>query len=774
MSFSSQLGFSGAGLISWLQRIPSGPSTIIPSGIVGPRQVYAPTLSEPRTIVPSSLIGPRNVFTPAIAGPISPPAIASRQHFFTPTFKADKTIVPSSLIGPRALYSPRVANVQTIRPTAITSPRAFFSPTLIGSPRFLNIVTLRGPRRVFTPSLSGGQVLPIRILIGGFDATKYLRFATTIIDSQTIGRWTATFDIFVNDGSYAPVIGQTVQIFDFGRLEFAGCIQSRIIDRFLSTVSSITYHISCTDKTGIMDRRVVKTKTYPTGTDIAFVILDIAENSLDGEGFTFHGVPQDGSLGVLETDLVFNFDTVTQAYDQIAEMTGTIWYCKDFDVTFDSESNLPGCPFSFTETSKNWRNLTIEESTLDYRNIQYAVSNLSALPGSGAGGGTGGGGSTNGITESFTWSPGQPGIISAGGIAEFIQTSLPIGTVTGITVDGVDQTVVNFANYSGQQSQGPDDFLWFYASSYSIGGGVQNNNQAGPTLGPITDGATIEIIYIPFSANAGALVGEVLAPLPPVGYPELGTFGTCGSGKFEAVEQVQNISSQDDLIAIATAILTKRGGIPKLMIGETDEYGAQVGALITVDLPILEVSALQFLMTSITKTSMGVDLGYGTTFRTVINNASTEQDPGNWIKWFERLIARTQNALPIYRFETAKFALVLDGSSVSGLISSNAHIVENTGLIFDMHACWSEAAIDEDLVLTPLVNGIALPYSVTIPAGSSPDIDHPFSFPPDSPFYFFARPGGPNDTVRVSASYRQTGPNPSPASNVTFMIRWRY
>ena len=84
-----------------------------------------------------------------------------------------------------------------------------------------------------------------------------------------------------------------------------------------------------------------------------------------------------------------------------------------------------------------------------------------------------------------------------------------------------------------------------------------------------------------------------------------GTFGTCGSGIYEAVLQVQNISTQADLNEIAQAELTKSGGIPFILNCYTNKPGLFVGQQVDALFPKMGLGSSPFplLITAITRTA---------------------------------------------------------------------------------------------------------------------------------------------------------------------------
>ena len=764
----------------WLPPPPAGPQTITPGAPIPSLQnwftpvVTAPT---PLTITPVAAIPQlRNWYTPTVAGPITlGAAIPSRQSWPTTDFiNLEQRLIPAAPIPSRQSWpaTDRVAHTITVRPAApIPSLRTWYAPTVSGNAQFiLASPVIRGPRSFPFPTVSGGNAdVFLRLYLGGVDVSNRLLIygandnsgvgggvqggggnaapQPVSIESQTIGRWNARFDLYCGDGSFAPAIGSTVLFTEAGRRMFAGCLVKVVTERMMSTVQQIVFHCQAVDKSGICDHRVVKAVTYPAGSDVAATILDICANSLNGEGITTNGVPTDGSLGVLAADLVLNYHTVTQAFDMIGTDSATFWWIDPFaDLTFSALTTLPSAPFSLSETSMDWRTLTEEQSLLDYRNSQYAVSNLNTLP--------------SGTAETYTLP--QAAAVARNFVFGAIVLNLIPNPIISLTVNGVPKTVKNGFDIGTDLSQ----FWWYFPAL--------NPFITPPIAGPdsnLMPGDVVAITYVPVGGNAAATVGTALAPTPPPGGPTP-PGGTCGSGVYEAVEQVQNISDIDSLNAIAAAVLARRGGVPTILNYETDRYGLIPGQKQVVNIPLTYLPNQELMITAVQMTSLGKDLGRGTTFRSHVR-AQSNEDPGNYTKWYERLVQRTQNPLPVYQYEIASFVLAPGSSLSAGLVSMNPYIVKRTGQLWDMYVAAGTPPVDQQLELTLLLNGSPVQGFLVLPAGAPANTEYRFIFGLDSGLYVFSRPAGPNDILTVSAAYRITGASPTAAQNVSFDVRWR-
>lgn len=715
--------------------------------------------------------------------------------------------VPLSRRGGSAAIAPPVPPVFHLLfpPKYAREPLEEFEPELLkrrplaafveaeGKPLFVNIPSIPSSEFFPIPTFTGGAQGP-QLFIGGVLITNWNPAGAgsggqaCVITSQTIGRSTCTLDIWVPDQSYSPALGQVVVITELGATIFAGCIDTLVADREIGNVSGgttqgLTWHVTALDKSSICDHRICTAATYASGNDVATTINAIVTNFLNGEGITTGGVPTDGSLGDLTSDLILNYGTVTDAFNQIATQSGTVWWIDQYGVLyFSAEDVLPAAPFQLDETTTGvdsasggssmsacqlTQTLSGAGVTTGYRNQQFVVSNLNILPGSGTGGSSGTSGSS-GITETFDFANGQPGITSGyvGGVLKpiFFNTSLPISSVISITVNGVVQTFYEVSQNTGEQYMGGTDYVWFYNSVNTIAGS-SGSNQGVTAQGvlAVPSGATIIIEYVPGTVNAtNAAASQVGSAL----VPSEGTFGTCGSGIYQNVLQVKNISTQADLNAIAAAELSKSGGIPFVLHCYTNKPGLFVGQGVNGLFPKMGLGSSPFplLITATTRTAnSGVPLDQGSVFTTEVT-AVSNLDPGNWITWFTNVIARGENPLPVLQYEEATFILAPSGSLTSGVVSVNPYIQGRTGLLCEIMAAAGNPPTGQDLQIL-ILDGLTVIGTIVIPAGVSTLIDQ--LVPASDGIYVYAK-----DILGISVSYINiTSGSPTNAANVTVKVR---
>ena len=619
-----------------------------------------------------------------------------------------------------------------------------------GGYRQITLPPSEPPPQSAAPTVVGGGE-SMQLYIGGVNLSEFHKEESASIQSQTIGRWTANIELFDDSDTILDLfsganggVGLSIIIQEFGYKLFAGCIQSVVAQRYLSTANAFTFQITATDKSGICDRRVVKKALYPADSDGADVIRHIVTNYLDGEGITAVNVP--ATLGELITELPLNFQTVRSAFDEIATRTATVWWVDiNGDLHFSALLDLPAAPFSLSETSQNWRGvsdslgLQVTTTLQDYRNKQYVVTNRNIRP-EGAGGPQ--------ITEAYNLGPnGQQQAFDAGFPFGYILLNFPISAVISVKVNGVSKNHYDINEPSSPPyGSGAND--WYF---YRLEQLVFPSNS-----GTLVNGDLIEIIYVSTTTNVVSGEGEALVPVDP-------TLGQCGSGLYEAVEQVQDIEFSEDLTALAESILTKAGGVPTTIEFEVIRHGLQPGQLLPVNIPLIGLTARQFLITAVAGHSVGATLGQSCSFRWMVT-ARSNQDPGNWVKWFERVIRRTEQPKPVVQLETHAFIIQSGANIIGATPIENPVPIERPGKLYAMRIAAGFPPEDQDLQITFSINGI--PVGEIVLASTDPANEFIIElFDTAVPYYVDT-----NQALTATALYINIGSNPVAARHVTATI----
>ncbi len=580
------------------------------------------------------------------------------------------------------------------------------------------------------------------------------------ITSQTIGRGSASFDIYDQDGTLAIQLGQTVLIQEQGIRLFAGCITTLTPELFTKPKSLhgyfMVWHVTAVDKSGIFDHRVVLNQFYLAGTDAADVIRDLFSNPsscnppLSQEGITMNNVP--ATLGLLTTDIVVNKWTVTQLMNSIMTDVGGVWW---IDTTSDLHAvtlaNLGAAPFSLSLTSKNFRKAANAASLQLYFNKPYAVSDRVVEPDNAVPG-------IVGTPTVETWTLPQQLANDLGYLPLSIVTNFPMLKVTKLEVDSgsgfVEQpiyvgTAMPFISFR---------HTWWYfpQTNFLIPPNIQGLN--GFPDPPLTSpdpspGNVVRISYLMPTQASAVVIGDPLAP----------TFGTCGSGVYEWVEQVKGITKQSDLKAIVQALLSKNGTVAKTLQFETDKPGLFVGQRLTVDLAPLDLASTTLMITSVDGTALDGVLAFGSRFRWQVTATNT-QDLGNAMQFFERLLQRTNNGIPLPRLRAYNWVLAPGGSLAGGVLSSTPQDVLDTGQVFKAALQFTTPPVDQDVTVDIISaqQGSILggPQTLKVTAGST-SLAFITQFTNDpAPFYLYQ-----GDNLTVLITYGVTGPAPVNGSN---------
>jgi len=259
-------------------------------------------------------------------------------------------------------------------------------------------------------------------------------------------------------------------------------------------------------------------------------------------------------------------------------------------------------------------------------------------------------------------------------------------------------------------------------------------------------------------------VGSASNPLTPTGP----TFGHCGSGLFEVIDQVVNVSLISDLNALAQQFLNKSGAIPQIVTYETDKPGIFVGMGQTVYLPSLGIprtgtTPLTFVVSQISGTAQTGPLGFGSWYRwtiTLINN----YDPANWIAYYSALIAGTENPLPVLTQQPYRWALGNGSSLAAGNSVTNPTQVLQTGLVTAFAIAAANPPVNQTLVVTILRNNIQIAQLVLTPS-ATPNVFITTQVPASNGLYLYL-----GDVLSLNVSYVAGTGTPVKAMNVTVCV----
>jgi hypothetical protein len=234
-------------------------------------------------------------------------------------------------------------------------------------------------------------------------------------------------------------VGQVVEIRDeTSNLIFAGTVDS-VEEEIDASKRLRVKRLACVDYTQIADRHLVAyvykpDEEHPT-VSAGDVIKDIVARF-----FVYGGVSEGIDTSPVEDGpaiekLVFNYIPASQAFDDIAELVGYIWYIDYEKRLHFTPKDRNTAPFGLTETSQNWRNLKITESRELYRNRQIVRAGTA-------------------LTDERTDT-----VIAVEADQKLFELSYPVGTASAVTVGGVAKTLGVNGLHEGR------DYYWSYNSN---------------------------------------------------------------------------------------------------------------------------------------------------------------------------------------------------------------------------------------------------------------------------------------------------------------------
>jgi hypothetical protein len=334
------------------------------------------------------------------------------------------------------------------------------------------------------------------------------------------------------------------------KLNFDGTLQINARTKlFAGTVDSITeyrvgisplisYKINCVDFNQLCDRFLVAEvyESYTAGD----IVKDIIDTFMSGESVTYVNV-QDGPT---VSKAVFNYVTVTQALNELSEISGYNWWI-DYDKDMHFCSRLTNAsPFSLTDISNNFRNFIVKKTREDYRNRQYF---------------RGGQDISSPQTETFL----------GDGERITFSLSLPVAKVpSSITVDAVAKTI------GIRQVDTGKDWYWNEGEKEisQDTGGVKLTNV---NVLSVTYQGYFPIMIEAYSESAIAERQSVEG----------------GTGIYEHVSIDTSVNTYEAVQERAEALIRKYAEIPETIEFETDNDGLQAGQLMPINVTLHNINS---------------------------------------------------------------------------------------------------------------------------------------------------------------------------------------
>lgn len=347
-------------------------------------------------------------------------------------------------------------------------------------------------------------------------------------------------------GTYCPSVGQSLTVTDGATTHFAGLITAVSKSTPPGRTDVWRMDVQAQDYSVLADRYLVA-EDYESET-AADIVADLRATYLAADGVT------DGTIegsGITVSKAVFNYQRLSKALDEIANLAGCVWYIDDaLALQFHSRSTN-AAPFSLGDATDNWYDLSVTTSTRGYRNRQYLRAGMDL---------------TDSRTESFK---GDSARIT-------FNVGFPVAKAPTITVGGAGQTVGILGVDTGKQ--------WYWNKNQTAI--VQD---AGGT--PITSSQTLAVTYQGFFPILQVSDND----------PEIASRATVEgfSGIYESIEDDPNLHTSEAAEQKALALLTRFGEIPETVEFGTRTTGLIPGQLITVNVTEYAVND-EYLVESVT------------------------------------------------------------------------------------------------------------------------------------------------------------------------------
>lgn len=442
-----------------------------------------------------------------------------------------------------------VGGPATINVGAFTNTRVFGSPTLISNTAQANLYIT---------------------YINGVDVSKYVMAGPPAgqghvgtFQTNSRGTWNFTTRDVLGAASYSPVTGDTVLVVKSttGLVLFRGFVDTTSKSLPIGSTVLIQTQVKCIDVGVIADRRIVHGITPAMGSLAEYAnIVDFIMLFMNGTGVSFVRPGGVSPLNGLALTHTFNYVTVTEALNQIANEISMNWVIDNqLNLRFyDVNSGLVASPQNITDTTKELLDFSVGATRARWANRWYAKSDQN-IP----------------STQVDTYTVTNP----AGDLAFDLTQPGPSGDqLPTVTVNGVQ---VNVALFAGSVAVDPM-YTFVYVPLFIL---WLNQN-----VGTLTMGDVVAITYP--------------GPLPYVAIAEDPT-SIALDGLSEDTVEIPSVTDKNVLQAAADGALERGVNIPLTVMIKTRTDGYAVGQTVNVNRTIEQVND-DFMITSLSSREIGV------------------------------------------------------------------------------------------------------------------------------------------------------------------------
>lgn len=446
----------------------------------------------------------------------------------------------------------------------------------------------------------GALIGPVTLKLGGSEYTPYLLVDTLQLTDTLNAR--STLQCRLRDratGFHLPV-GTPVELWHGPVKLFGGSLDQ--VTEARRTATSETFHdLQAVDFSQLADRELVAEEF--TSQTVRAIAASLVATYLADDGVTLDPAMVDGPT---VDYLQFNYKTVAACFDDLDTLSGFAWTIDADRILrfFDRSTNLAPFAIDSTVAEKPYlaNSLTVLATRQQYRNAQYVRAGTDI---------------TDPLTERF----------KGDGATRTFTVGFPLALApTAFTVNGSPKTV------GVRQVDTGKDFYWQENSNQLT------QDQSGTLL---TGSDTLAVTYqgyFPIIVESQE-TAEIAARAAIEG----------GSGLYEALEDMPDITRSSLAMNYADGFLRKYGQIPLTLQFDTFQDGLASGQLLTVNLPEHGILNQQYLISEVDVADVKKTL-----LKYTVTALSGER-LGTWVDFFRGLAvegrkpARTSEVLMLLR-----------------------------------------------------------------------------------------------------------------------------
>ncbi len=420
-----------------------------------------------------------------------------------------------------------------------------------------------------------------KIFIDGKDVTGSCATDTFNYRAGLNRRTVASIQINDRTNSFRPPDGASVLVTKDGLRLFAGTIEDYGEVMIQSNPNARITTIQAVDNNQLLDKRQIVRNFEVPGQTVGDLVRIIIDEFLFEEGIVA-GTIEDGPEVV---KVIFNYIAASSALDQLAELAAMNWFVDEFKtLNFLSRSTV-SASLEVTDADEAFRALSRSARRDDYANVVYLRGGIS----------------TSDLQEENFVGDGKRQTFNVG---------LQINQEPSLELNSVVQTV---------GIKGVDDdsaFQWYFQI-----GSTEITQRLTDT--PLILADTLEVDYI------GQFPLIVIGQLPSEIDARALVEGN--SGKYEIVEENEDINDRVLALDTVSAILARFGEIAKTVTFQKDNERVIPGNVVTISLTEEDIQG-DFLITDVVyeeKDSQNRSI-YTIT-------VTSGQMVGSWVEWFRRL-----------------------------------------------------------------------------------------------------------------------------------------